>query len=151
MRNKKAKESIRKFDKEKRMEKARNLQRNKEAPISKYYREQAGQAGSLLQAPSGGGLPAISGTQLGFNPGSMASSQQHLSVDGSAGRRGLSVSNHNSAKVRRMSSNRPPQAGPQPRLNMVPGRMRGNESQYRGFVGDLGADLSSFNVSGLAL
>jgi len=79
MRNKKAKESIRKFDKEKKMEKARNLQRNKEAPISKYYREQAGQATSLLQAPGVGGLPAIGGTQLGFNQGSIASSQQHLS------------------------------------------------------------------------
>jgi len=32
-----------------------------------------------------------------------------------------------------------------------PGRMRGNEQAYKNFVGDLGADMSGFNLNGTAL
>jgi len=45
LRNKKAKDSIRKFDKEKRMLKAKSMQRESHAPLSKYYREQIPQGG----------------------------------------------------------------------------------------------------------
>ena len=36
-------------------------------------------------------------------------------------------------------------------MNIVPGRLRGNDTQYRNFVGDLQADLSGFNVNGQAM
>ena len=45
LRNKKAKDSIRRFDKEKRMLKAKSMQRESHAPLSKYYREQISQVG----------------------------------------------------------------------------------------------------------
>ena len=39
LRNKKAKDSIRKFDKDKRLQKAQSMQRESHAPLSKYYKE----------------------------------------------------------------------------------------------------------------
>jgi len=39
LRNKKTKDSIRKFDKDKRLQKAQSMQRESHAPLSKYYRE----------------------------------------------------------------------------------------------------------------
>lgn len=50
-----------------------------------------------------------------------------------------------------LAGHHPPKPPGNPKLNNIPGRMRGNEGEYRDFVGDLGADLSNFDVSGMAL
>lgn len=158
MRNKKAKESIRKFDKERRMEKARSMQKNQEAPINKYYREQVGQLGQA--SGSDLALPSISGTQLGSGPGGAQSTTLTVGLGQEAPRNGLSLLNQDSATGSRGQRSEPKRNGSmkrlsrpgQPtRLNVVPGRMRGNDTQYRNFVGDLQADLSGFDVNGTSL
>ena len=61
IRNKKAKDSIRKFDKQKRLERAKHMQRNQEGPLSKYYRDQI--SSNNLGQPDLS-LPSINATGL---------------------------------------------------------------------------------------
>lgn len=104
------------------MEKARSMQRDNQGPVSKYY-----------QPPDDFN---IGGTGLGV-PGVASRSQIAVSEprrSGALQNNGLRLTGN---------SGGPKQAPPRP------GRIRGNQKQYKNFVGNLGADMSDFNVNGL--